>query len=74
MFGLSVIVAISGKSIAKGMISAFFGMVLVHRRPRPDVRRQALHLRRKQTGLLSGFQFIPTLIGLFAVAEVIARR
>jgi putative tricarboxylic transport membrane protein len=26
----------------------------------------------KQTGLLDGFQFIPTLIGLFAVAEVIA--
>ena len=26
----------------------------------------------KQTGLLEGFQFIPTLIGLFAVAEVIA--
>lgn len=46
VFGLSVIVAISGKSIAKGMISAFFGMVLC-RRPRPDVQRQALHLRRK---------------------------
>ena len=26
----------------------------------------------KQTGLLDGFQFIPTLIGLFAVSEVIA--
>lgn len=47
VFGLSVIVAISGKSIAKGMISAFFGMVLWHRRPRPDVQRQALHLRRE---------------------------
>ena len=28
VFGLSVIVAISGKSVAKGLISAFFGMLL----------------------------------------------
>ncbi len=71
VFGLSVIVAISGKSIAKGMISAFFGMLLctVGLDPTNGVPR---FITYKNTGLLEGFQFIPTLIGLFAVAEVIA--
>ena len=71
VFGLSVIVAISGKSIAKGLVSAFFGMLLctVGLDPTNGIPR---FITYKQTGLLDGFQFIPTLIGLFAVAEVIA--
>ncbi len=70
-FGLSVIIAISGKSIVKGLISAFFGMLLctVGLDPTNGVPR---FMTVKDTGLLDGFQFIPTLIGLFAVAEVIA--
>lgn len=44
VFGLSVIVAISGKSVAKGLISAFFGMLLCTvRRPRPHQRHPPLH-------------------------------
>ena len=68
VFGLSVIVAISGKSIAKGLVSAFFGMLLctVGLDPTNGIPR---FITYKQTGLLEGF---PTLIGLFAVAEVIA--
>ena len=31
VFGLSVIVVISGKSVAKGLIRAFFGMLLCTR-------------------------------------------
>ena len=71
VFGVSVIVAISGKSIAKGLVSAFFGMLLctVGHDPTNGIPR---FITYKQTGLLEGFQFIPTLIGLFAVAEVIA--
>ena len=71
VFGLSVIVAISGKSIAKGLVSAFFGMLLctVGLDPTNGIPR---FITYKQTGLLEGFQFIPTLIGLFAVAEVLA--
>ena len=71
VFGLSVIVAISGKSIAKGMISAFFGLLLctVGLDPTNGVPR---FMTPKDTGLLAGFNFIPTLIGLFAVAEIIA--
>ena len=69
VFGLSVIIAISGKSVAKGLVSAFFGMLLctVGLDPTNGIPR---FITYKQTGLLEGFQFIPTLIGLFAVAEV----
>ena len=71
LFGLSVIIAISGKSIAKGLISAFLGMLLctVGLDPTNGIPR---FITYKHTALLDGFQFIPTLIGLFAVAEVIA--
>ena len=70
-FGLSVIIAISGKSIVKGLIMAFFGMILctVGLDPTNGIPR---FITYSQTSLLEGFQFIPTLIGLFAVAEVIA--
>ena len=69
-FGLSVIVSISGKSIAKGLIAAFFGLLLatVGQDPTYGAKRFIFGFRP----LLSGFSFIPTLIGLFAIAEVIA--
>ena len=71
VFGLSVIVAISGKSIAKGMMSAFLGLLLctVGLDPTNGIPR---FISYSDTGLLEGFQFIPSLIGMFAVAEVIA--
>lgn len=71
VFGLSVIIAISGKSIPKGLMMAFLGMLLctVGLDPTAGVPR---FITYKQTSLLEGFQFIPTLIGLFAVSEVIA--
>lgn len=70
-FGLSVIISISGKSIAKGLIMAFLGLALctVGLDPTNGVPR---FITTRQTALLDGFQFIPTLIGLFAIAEVIA--
>ena len=69
-FGLSVIVSISGKSISKGLISAFFGLLLatVGQDPTYGAKRFIFSFRP----LLSGFSFIPVLIGLFAVSEVIA--
>ena len=70
VFGLSVIVSISGKSISKGLISAFFGLLLatVGQDPTYGAKRFVFSFRP----LLSGFAFIPVLIGLFAVSEVIA--
>ena len=71
VFGLSVIVAISGKSIAKGMVSAFLGMTMacVGLDPTNGTPR---FITYNDVSLLEGFPFIPLLIGLFAVAEVIA--
>ena len=70
VFGLSVIVAISGQSIAKGLISAFFGMLLctVGLDPTYSAKRFTFGVKP----LYSGLQFIPVLIGLFAVSEIIA--
>ncbi|MBR2528700.1 MAG: tripartite tricarboxylate transporter permease [Blautia sp.] len=70
VFGLSVIVSISGKSISKGLIAAFFGLLLatVGQDPTYGAKRFVFSFRP----LLSGFSFIPVLIGLFAVSEVIA--
>lgn len=70
VFGLSVIISISGKSVIKGMISAFFGMLIctVGLDPTNGVAR---FISYSQTSLLEGFSFIPALIGMFAVAEVI---
>jgi len=70
LFGLSVIIAISGKSIAKGLISAFFGMLLCCVGVDPTYAKQRFTFG--VTSLKGGLSFIPVLIGLFAVAEVIA--
>ena len=70
VFGLSVIISISGKSISKGLISAFFGMLLCTIGLDPTYSKQRFTFGI--TSLKGGLSFIPVLIGLFAVAEVIA--
>ena len=71
-FGLSVIVSISGKSIAKGLIAAFFGLLLATVGKDPTYGVNRFILTKSLKPLMSGFAFIPALIGLFAIAEVIA--
>lgn len=70
LFGLSVIISISGKSIAKGLISAFFGLLICCIGVDPTYAKQRFTFG--VTSLKGGLSFIPVLIGLFAVAEVIA--
>lgn len=69
LFGLSVIISISGKSIVKGLISAFFGLLIctVGMDPTNGFIR---YIPKSAYALYEGLPFIPTLIGLFAVAEV----
>ena len=71
VFGLSVIVAISGKSVAKGLISAFFGMLLCTVGLDPT---NGIPASSPQADRPAGWLPVhpPTLIGLFAVSEVIA--
>lgn len=71
MFGLSVIIAISGKSVMKGLVSAFFGLMIccIGQDKTNGVMR---YIPKDLYALYEGLPFIPTLIGLFAVAEVFA--
>lgn len=67
VFGLSVIISISGKSITKGLMSAFFGLFLATM----GMDKVSGYLRfSRLPGLYEGIPFIPALIGLFAISEV----
>ncbi len=67
VFGLSVIISISGRSITKGLMSAFFGLLI----STVGMDKVSAYLRfTKAPGLFEGMPFIPTLIGLFALSEV----
>jgi putative tricarboxylic transport membrane protein len=68
-FGLSVIISISGKSLIKGLMSAFFGLLIAT----VGMDKVSAYLRfTKLPGFYEGIPFIPGLIGLFAVSEVFA--
>jgi len=68
IFGLSVIVSISGRSLVKGAISAFFGLLIasIGFDPISGFPRFTFGMME----MMEGPPFIPTLIGLFAVSEV----
>ena len=69
IFGLSVIVSISGNSLVKGAMSAFFGLLLATIGFDPISGFPRFTCGRIE--LLEGPAFIPTLIGLFAVSEIL---
>jgi putative tricarboxylic transport membrane protein len=67
VFGLSVIVSISGKSLVKGLMVAFFGLLIAT----IGMDRVSGYLRfTRYVGFYEGIPFIPALIGLFAITEV----
>ncbi|MDR2509353.1 MAG: tripartite tricarboxylate transporter permease [Spirochaetaceae bacterium] len=69
VFGLSVIISISGKSLVKGLITAFFGLLIAT----VGMDKTSAYLRfTKASGFYEGIPFIPALIGLFAISEVYA--
>ncbi|MBQ7534429.1 MAG: tripartite tricarboxylate transporter permease [Stomatobaculum sp.] len=67
LFGLSVIVSISGDSLLKGFISAGLGLMLcsIGLDPMDGYPRFTFG----SMNLYSGFELVPVLIGLFAVSE-----
>jgi putative tricarboxylic transport membrane protein len=71
VMGLSVVSSLSGKSISKGLIGAAFGLFLatVGIDSITGVQRFTFGVNR----LMSGIDFIPILIGLFAVSEVLRK-
>jgi putative tricarboxylic transport membrane protein len=68
IFGLSVIISISGRSLVKGMMSGFFGLLIctIGFDPVSGFPRYTFGM----VEMLEGPPFIPTLMGLFAVSEV----
>lgn len=68
IFGLSVIVSISGRSLIKGAMSAFLGLLIasIGFDPISGFPRFTMGMME----MMEGPPFIPTLIGLFAVSEV----
>lgn len=69
VFGLSVIISISGKSLLKGLITALFGLLI----STVGMDKTCAYLRFfKMQGFYDGIPFIPALIGLFAISEVLA--
>ena len=68
LFGLSVIVSISGDSLVKGAMSGIFGLLLATVGFDPISGYPRFTFGRME--LLEGPAFIPTLIGLFAISEI----
>ena len=70
VFGLSIIVSISSQNVLKGIMSGFLGLILctVGSDPISGFPRYIFG----QMELYEGPPFIPTLIGLFAVSEILS--
>ncbi len=68
VFGLSIIISVSGNSVIKGIMVGFFGLLIatIGFDPISGYPRFTYGLM----GLYNGPAFIPTLIGLFAFSEV----
>ena len=69
LFGLSMMVAVSGKSVAKGIFVGFLGLALstVGMDPMNGVKRFTFG----KFILIDGFSFVPIMIGLFGVGEAL---
>lgn len=69
VFGLTIIASISGKSLTKGLISAMIGLILcsVGLDPITGFPRLTFGV----ANLLSGFEVVPLLIGIFAISNVL---
>ncbi len=66
-FGLSIIASISGKSLTKGLMCGLFGMIISM--VGMDKVTAYIRFTFDNPNLLSGFSYIPIMIGLFAMSE-----
>ena len=69
LFALTLISSLAGKSTAKGLLSALFGMMFatVGLAPIDSAKRFTFN----SLDLTSGFALLPVLVGLYAVSEVL---
>ncbi|MFV0437255.1 MAG: tripartite tricarboxylate transporter permease [Desulfopila sp.] len=69
-FSLTIIAGVSGKSLARGILSACLGLVAAT--VGLDIIYGSERLTFEKTELMAGLTFIPVLIGLFALPEIFA--
>ncbi|MBB6218571.1 putative tricarboxylic transport membrane protein [Anaerosolibacter carboniphilus] len=69
VFGLSIITSLAGDSLIKGIIAGVFGLMLGT--VGIDMMNGTPRYTFGQVNLLDGVSFIPVLIGLFAVSQVL---
>ena len=69
LFGLSMMIAVSGGNVLKGLILGVAGILLstIGLDPILSIKRFTMG----QTSLLSGISFIPVMIGMFGIGEVL---
>ncbi|GMO41970.1 MAG: tripartite tricarboxylate transporter permease [Treponemataceae bacterium] len=71
MFGLAMMISVSGKNIVKGLLTGFLGLLLA------TVGLDPMYSTQRFTfgnlGLMEGISFIPVMIGLFGMGEVWAQ-
>lgn len=68
-FSLTIIAGVSGKSLSRGLISAGFGLILAT--VGLDLVYGSTRFAFGSANLMGGLSFIPVLIGLFALPEII---
>lgn len=70
LFALSMIAALAGNNMVKGLLAGCLGLIIacVGMAPIDGVNRFTMGI----TQLSSGFDILPTLIGIFAIAEVLS--
>ena len=68
VFGLTVIASVAGKSLSKGLIAGFFGLMIatVGIDPVEGYARYSFGI----PNLMGGFSLLPVLIGLFAISQI----
>jgi putative tricarboxylic transport membrane protein len=68
VFGLTVIASVAGKSLTKGLIAGFFGLLIatVGIDPVEGYARYSFDI----PNLMAGFSLLPVLIGLFAISQI----
>jgi len=68
VFGLTVIASVAGKSLIKGLISGFFGLLIatIGLDPVVGYARFSFNI----PNLMTGFPLLPVLIGLFAISQI----
>lgn len=71
IFGLSMMISVSGKEVVKGLIIGLLGLVIstVGLDPMFSIQRFTLG----NLNLLSGISFIPVMIGMFGIGEVMVQ-